>query len=163
MRKLFASEWMSLDRIFDSDSMDHWFNPYHSDERAANIQDVIHSTDAILFGRTTYEMLAPYWSTLKNNEMGIAAKLNSAPKYVVSTTLKQADWNNTTLISENVVEAITRLKQQPGGDIHIEGSATLVKSLLEANLIDELRFLVHPYIVGRGKRFFQRWDGYDQT
>jgi dihydrofolate reductase len=154
MRKLFASIWMTLDGVFDADSMEHWFFPYNTDARMAYIQDVLHSTDAILFGRTTYEMLAPYWSTLHNNEMGIAAKLNSAAKYVVSNTLKRADWNNSTIISENVLESVTNLKQQPGGDIHIEGSSILVNSLLEAGLIDELRILLHPYLVGSGKHIF---------
>src|SRR5258706_10375737 len=135
MRKLFASEWISLDGVFDANNMDKWFNPYDSPERQAYLQDVIASTDAILFGRTTYEMLAPYWSTLKNNEMGIAAKLNSAPKYVVSSTLKQADWNNTTIIKNKVGDAITKLKQQPGGEIHIKGSATPVQSMMGTGLI----------------------------
>ncbi len=106
-------------------------------------------------------MLAPYWSSLRNNEMGIADRLNSAPKYVVSSTLKKAGWNNSTIIKENVVEEITKLKQQPGQNILITGSATLVQSLMQADLIDEYRFLIHPIIMGSGKRFFK--DGMDTT
>jgi dihydrofolate reductase len=108
-------------------------------------------------------MLAPYWSALRNNEFGIADKLNSAPKYVVSSTMKKADWNNSTIIrdAKRVVAEITRLKQQPGQKILIPGSATLVQSLMEAELIDEYRFLVHPIIMGRGKRFFK--DGLPTT
>ncbi len=132
---------MSLDGVFDANNMDQWFNAYDSTKRQAYIQGVIATTDAILFGRTTYEMLASYWSSLKNNEMGIAAKLNSTAKYVVSSTLKKADWNNTTIIHNNVAEEIAKLKQQSGGDIHIEGSAILVQSLLAASLIDEIRLL----------------------
>src|SRR5471030_2170256 len=98
-------------------------------------------------------MLAPYWSSLHNDEMGVARKLNSAPKYVVSASLEKADWNNTTIIGDNVVAEITRLKEQPGTEIQIEGSATLVQSLMEADLIDEYRFLVHPIIMGTGKSF----------
>jgi dihydrofolate reductase len=106
-------------------------------------------------------MLAPYWSSLKNNEMGVAAKLNSVSKFVVSSTLKKTEWNNSTIIKDNVVVRITKLKQQPGHEIQIEGSATLVQSLMEANLIDEYRFLVHPVIMGSGKRFFK--DGMHTT
>jgi dihydrofolate reductase len=155
MRQLIASAWITLDGVFDADSMPQWFQPFDSESRQNYIRDGILSCDAFLFGRTTYEMLAPYWSTLKNNEMGIAGQLNSAPKYVVSSTLKKADWNNSILISENVREEITRLKQQPGREIQIEGSATLIQALTEFRLVDEYRLLVHPIILGRGKRFFR--------
>jgi dihydrofolate reductase len=148
-------EWMTLDGVFDAGTMDQWFLPYHSDGRGEYIKEQILACDIYLLGRTTYEMLAPYWSSLKNNEMGVAAKLNSVAKYVVSTKLEKADWNNTTVINKNVVEEITRLKQQPGGDILIAGSATLVQSLMEADLIDEYRLLVHPVIMAGGKHFFK--------
>ena len=155
MRNLVVSTWMSLDGVFDADSMDRWFNPYDTPERQEYIQESIMACSAILFGRKTYEMLAPYWSSLHHNEMGIAAKLNSAPKYVVSSTLKKAEWENSSIIKENITQEITRLKNQPGGEIQIEGSAALVQSLMTAGLIDEYRFLVHPVIVGSGKRFFK--------
>jgi dihydrofolate reductase len=154
MRKLVSKAWVTLDGVFDADTMDQWFNPYQTAERNAEIKKTVLESDAMLYGRTTYEMLAPYWSKLENNEFGIADKLNSVPKYVVSTTLKSADWNNSTIISENVVEEITKLKQQPGQQILLDGSATLAHSLMETGLIDEYRFLVHPYIMGSGKRFF---------
>ena len=161
MRKLIVSEWMTLDGIFDADTMQQWFMPFDSEDRRAYIVKTMQACDAILFGRATYEMLAPYWSPLKNNEDGLADKINSVHKYVVSSTLKKADWNNSTIIKENVVEEVTKLKQQPGHEIHIEGSATLVQSLIEADLIDEYRFLVHPVIMGSGKRFFK--DGMHTT
>lgn len=155
MRKLIVSEWMTLDGVFDGDTMKEWFMPFDSNDRRSYIIRTMDACDAILLGRTTYEMLASYWSPLKNNEDGLADKINSVPKNVVSATLKKADWNNSTIITENVTEEITRLKQQPGHEIHIEGSATLVQSLMKANLIDEYRFLVHPIIAGGGKRFFK--------
>jgi dihydrofolate reductase len=155
MRQLIASAWITLDGIFDADSMTQWFQPFDSESRQNYIRDGILACDAFLFGRTTYEMLAPHWSALKNNEMGVAGQLNSAPKYVVSTTLKKVDWNNSTLISKNVQEEITRLKQQPGREIQIEGSATLIQALTEFRLIDEYRLLVHPIILGSGKKFFR--------
>lgn len=144
-----------MDGVFDASLMGEWNAPYHSDSRAEYIREGIMSCGAMLYGRKTYEMLAPYWSALKNNEMGVADKLNTAPKYVVSSTLKKADWGDSTIIRENIAGEIKKLKGSTGGDILIQGSATLVKSLLEAGLVDELRLLVHPVIMGRGERFFQ--------
>jgi len=155
MRKIIVSAWITVDGVFDADTMPQWFLPFDSIGRQEYIRDGILEADALLLGRTTYEMLAPYWSSLKNNEMGVAAKLNSVAKYVVSTTLQKAGWNNSTIISANVIDEIKKLKEQKGNEIQIEGSATLVHSLIEANLIDEFRFLVHPIIVGSGKRFFK--------
>jgi dihydrofolate reductase len=155
LRKLIVSEWMTLDGVFDADSMKEWFEPYESQDRQEYIKENVLTSDAFLVGRVTYEMLAAYWPNHKNNEMGVADRLNSAPKYVVSSTLKKAEWNNSTIINEDVVEEITKLKQQPGQDILVFGSATLVESLMAANLIDEYRFLVHPIIMGSGKRFFR--------
>ncbi len=155
MRKLVVSEWITLDGVFDADTMNQWWIPYDSVERQEYIKEGILGCDAMLYGRTTYEMLAPYWSAQKNDDNGPASKLNSVLKYVVSSTLKEANWNNSTLIKEHVIEEITKLKQQPGGDILILGSATLVKSLMETDLIDEYRFLIQPIIMGSGKRFFK--------
>ncbi len=144
MRKLVASEWVTLDGVFDADNVKEWFAPFDSDDRREYIQASISGSDALLVGRVTFEMLAPHWSKMKNNEDGIADKLNSMPKYIVSSTLKKAEWNNSTIIKENVVEEIIKLKQKPGQDILVTGSATLVQSLMEADLIDEYRLLVHP-------------------
>lgn len=155
MRKLVISEWITLDGIFDAETMGEWFMPYDSPARQELISEGIHACDAILFGRKTYEMLAPYWSQMKNNEMGISAKLNSVAKYVVSETLETAAWENTTIIKNNVIEEITRLKQQPGKEIQVEGSAILVDALIKADLIDEYKFFVHPVIMRSGKRFFK--------
>lgn len=158
MRKIVVSEWITLDGVFDSDPryFGEWFIPYDSDGRAAYIQKTVLGCGAFLMGSATYNMLAPYWSVLKNDEFGLADKMNSTPKYVVSTTLEKADWHNTQrFIRENVVEEIRKIKQEPGDYILIPGSATLVQSLMEADLIDEYRFLVHPIIMGSGKRFFK--------
>ena len=109
--------------------------------------------DAYLLGRVTYEMLWPGWSTQTTGD-GPGPILNRMHKYVVSTTLATAPWKESTIISENVVEEIATLKEQPGKDIIIDGSATLVQSLMGTGLIDEYRFLVQPFIMGRGRRFF---------
>jgi len=159
MRNLVVSEWVTLDGVFDADKMGQWEVPYNSDDKVAYIKEEILASGALLLGRATYELFAAYWPTQRNNEMGWADKLNSMPKYVVSSTLKKAEWNNSTIIKENFVEEITRLKQQPGQDILIFGSAALVQSLMQTDLIDEYRFLVHPIIMGSGKRFFK--DGMD--
>jgi len=116
--------------------------------------------DAYLLGRKTYEMLWPGWSKQTTGD-GPGPILNRMHKYVVSTTLTEAPWKESTIISKNVVEEITKLKQQPGKDIIIDGSATLVQLLMGTGLIDEYRFIVEPFIMGRGRRFFP--DGTPST
>ncbi len=154
MGRLLVSVWVTLDGVFDASTMEQWFHPYHSDERGEYIKNQILACDALLLGRATYEMLAPYWSSLKNNEMGIADKMNGVSKYVASSTLRKVDWNHSTILNGNVADEIAKLKQQPGRDILIPGSATLVHSLMGEHLIDEYQFLVHPHYQGSGKRFF---------
>jgi dihydrofolate reductase len=160
MRKLWVKAWMTLDGVFDADTMDYWWHPYDSPERRKYIVEEYSKGDVYLLGRTTYEMLWPGWSTQTTGD-GPGPILNRMKKYVVSTTLERAPWKESTIIRGNVVEAITKLKQQPGKDIIIDGSATLVQSLIGTDLIDEYRFLVLPFIVGRGRRFFP--DGTPQT
>jgi dihydrofolate reductase len=160
MRKIIVNEWLSLDGTFDSSSMDQWFNPYHSESRAKSIQATIHDCEIMLYGKNTYQMLAPYWSSLKNNEMGVAEKMNKVKKYVVSTSLKEAAWENTVIINKDVVDEITTLKKQEGGNILIQGSAKLVRSLLGAGLVDEFNFLIQPHIMGTNTgKFFEELNG----
>lgn len=154
MRKLIATEWTSLDGVFDAGTMHLWFNPYHSDSRAGAIQETISDCDAMLYGRVTYEMLYPYWSSLKNNEMGVAEKLNKGKKYLYSQTIRNADWENTEVLQGDLVNEITAIKNQPGGNILIQGSGKLVNTLLKAGLIDELRLMVQPHIAGSGQKLF---------
>jgi dihydrofolate reductase len=133
---------------------DRWQFAFQTEEMGTITQRQIHDTDTFLLGRVTYEIFAAFWPTQTHNEFGVADKMNSALKYVVSTTLQKADWNNSTLIKSNVIEEIGKLKQQPGSKIGIIGSATLVHSLLEADLIDGLEVLVHPLVLGKGVRLF---------
>jgi dihydrofolate reductase len=164
MRKLVVSEWLSLDGVFDADTMKEWFHPYNSKDRQERITALVLASDAFLFGRVTYEMLAGYWPKVQNNDNGdleVASRLNSLPKYVVSSTLKQTEWSNSTIINKSAVKEITNLKQQPGHNILVFGSATLVESLMDADLVDEYRLLVHPIIMGSGKRAFK--DGMATT
>jgi dihydrofolate reductase len=133
---------------------ENWQFPYMGEDVAAYIQTDIHSLDAMMLGRVTYEIFAGSWPHQTNNEFGIADKLNNTRKYVVSTTLKKADWNNSVIINGNVLDDIAQLKQTEGGDIGITGSCTLVQSLAKADLIDEYRLMVYPIVLGRGQRLF---------
>jgi dihydrofolate reductase len=134
--------------------MGQWAAPCFSDERDAFIRGLILGSDALLLGRTTYDIQAWYWPNQKGDKYGIANHKNSMPKYVVTSRPLQVQWDHSTLIEHHMLEEITRLKQLPGKDILIEGSATLVQSLARAGLIDEYQLLVHPSMMGSGKRFF---------
>lgn len=155
MRQIIVSEWISLDGVFDAGSMEQWFNPYHSESRAQYLQQVIDNCSAMLYGRHTYEMLYPYWSQLRNNEMGVADKMNTVAKHVVSATLKTAAWQHTSIIDGNVPEQVAALKQQEGAPILVQGSRQLVHALLQAGLVDELKLLLHPHVMGSGARLWE--------
>ena len=159
MRKIVVSEFMSLDGVVEAP--DTWQFPFQSEEMGEITERQTRDTDAFLLGRTTYDIFAGFWPTQTNNEFGVADKLNSAPKYVVSTTLQNADWNNSTQIKSNVIEEIRKLKQEGTGIIGITGSVKLVHSLLNADLIDEIQVLVHPIVLGKGIRLFV--DGYHSS
>jgi dihydrofolate reductase len=161
MRKIVVSEGISLDGVFDAQTMGQWAHPFFSEERDDFVRQTILDTDALLYGRTTYDLEAYFWPNQKKNEYGFADRMNSLPKYVVTSRPLQASWNNSTVIKENILDEIDQLKRQPGKDILIKGSATLIRALLSAGLIDELKFMVHPVIAGSGKRFFT--EGMDMT
>lgn len=152
MRKIVSGLFISLDGVVEAP--DQWHFPYFNDEMGQAVDEQMQSTDTMLLGRKTYEEFASFWPSQTNDDVDIADHMNNTPKVVVSTTLERADWQNTTLIRDNVVEELTRLKQQPGKNIGITGSGTLVASLLDLGLLDELRLLVHPIVVNSGKRLF---------
>lgn len=155
MRKITAGEFVSLDGVMEAPH--EWHFPYWSDEMGEAISAQMAESDAMLLGRVTYEEFASFWPGQSADENPAAAHMNGTPKYIVSTTLDNVDaWQNSTLINGNVMDGIAQLKQQPGKDIGVTGSATLVQSLLEAGLLDELRLLVHPIVVGHGKRLFRQ-------
>lgn len=153
MRKLWVKAWITLDGVVDAATMGHWWENTNSPERMQYITEEYERGDAYLLGRVTYEMLWPGWSTQTTGD-GPGPVLNRMHKYVVSNTLTAAPWKESTIISGNVVEEIAKLKQQPGKDIIIDGSGTLVHSLMGTGLIDEYRFLVQPFVMGTGRRFF---------
>jgi dihydrofolate reductase len=114
--------------------------------------------DTIVLGRRTYEEWAGFWPE-QPSDGGMADYINGTPKLVASTTLDRLEWESASLIQGDVVTALTDLKQQDGGEISITGSGSLVRSLLEAGIVDELRLLVHPVLVGRGKHLFEDGSG----
>jgi dihydrofolate reductase len=159
MRKVVASELVSLDGVMEAP--EKWHFPYFNDEMGEAIGAAMAEADVMLFGRVTYEEFAAFWPSQSGEDQEFADYMNNTPKYVVSTTLEEPlEWNNSTLINGDVAEEIATLKQQPGKDISISGSGALVRSLLAEDLLDELRLMVHPIVVGSGKRLFG--EGSDQ-
>ncbi len=150
MRNIVVTEFLSLDGIME-DPM--WTFKYWNDEIAAFKGEESDASDALLLGRVTYEGFAAAWP--KSKDEG-AEYFNSVRKYVVSTTLDSVEWNNSMLINDNIVEEIIRLKQQDGKDITVHGSATLVQTLMQHDLVDRYRLLVYPVVLGKGKRLFQQ-------
>ena len=158
MRKVIAGLFISLDGV--TESPDQWQFDHFDEDMMAALGAHIAAEDTILLGRVTYQEWAPYWPT--STDEPYASHINNTPKYVVSTTLGKVEWgqrDNITLIKGNLAEEIAKLKQQPGKNIGISGSPTLVQSLLQSDLLDELYLMVHPVVVGKGKRLFK--DGAD--
>ncbi len=159
MRNLFATEFVSLDGVMEdpggAEGYEHggWSFQFSTPESMKFKLDELNATAVILLGRVTYEGFAKAWPTVKD-DVGFADRMNGLPKYVVSTTLQNAGWNNSTIISGNVAEEVAKLKAEDGGDIMIAGSQQLVRTLLEHDLIDEIRLMVSPVILGSGKRIF---------
>ena len=158
MRKLIASFFISLDGVVqgpgpeDDFELAGWTMPYWDDDIAAFVQAGMQAADTLLLGRVTYQGFASAFASSTGPD---AQLMNNYRKYVVSTTLDRADWTNSRLITGNVMEEVARLKQQPGRDIGMSGSGTLVQSLLRHKLIDELNLLIYPVVLGRGKRLFE--------
>jgi dihydrofolate reductase len=155
MGRIISSIWQTIDGVIDASTMDNWFAPFHSDERGEYINETIHDCEAMLYGRVTYEMLSGYWSQQKDNAFGVADKLNNTKKYLVSKSLKEANWGETTIIDGDVAEEIRKIKQTTKGNILIQGSASIVNLLLQEKLLDVLKLLTNPHIVGSGKRLFE--------
>jgi dihydrofolate reductase len=158
MGKVIAAELVSVDDMMESPEV--WPFSYSNDEMNEANASGMAASDALLLGRVTYEGLAAFWPNQPGGDP-MVDYINSVPKYVVSTTLEEPlEWNNSTLIKGNVVDEITNLKRQPGKDITIIGSAAFVRSLLREGLLDELKLMVHPIVLGSGKRLFE--DGVDR-
>ena len=153
MRRVGAWELVSLDGIMERP--ENWAFSYSNEEMGEASASGMARSDTLLLGRVTYEHMAAYWPHQPGGTP-MVDYINSVPKFVVSTTLEEPlEWNNSTLIKGDVAEGVAGLKRQPGKDITILGSGALVRSLLRAGLLDELRLMVHPVILGGGKRLFE--------
>jgi dihydrofolate reductase len=152
MRKTVAGILMTLDGVVESP--DKWHLRYFDDEMGEIIDFAAAQSDAILLGRHTYEEFAAFWPAQNGGEP-MADYMNGTPKHVVSSTLTALDWANSRLITGDIAEAVEALKRLPGKNIQIYGSPTLVRSLLRDGLLDQLDLLVHPIVVGGGRRLFE--------
>jgi dihydrofolate reductase len=158
--KIVVTEFVSLDGVMEApgggEDFKHagWtFEIERGDEGDKFKLDETLSSEALLLGRVTYEGFAAAWPS-RTDEAGFADKFNSMPKYVVSSTLENPEWNNSTVLRGDVVEEVAKLKEQLNGDIVVHGSAQLVQTLVENDLVDELRLMVFPVVLGTGKRLF---------
>jgi dihydrofolate reductase len=151
MRKIIVSEFVSLDGVMEEPA---WTAPYWNGEIAKFKFDELFASGALLLGRVTYQGFAAAWPS-RTDEQGYADRMNSLPKFVVSTTLQKAEWNDSRLIKENVAEEVSKLKQQPGQDILLFGSGTLAQTLMQHDLVDQYNLLLYPVVLGKGKRLFR--------
>jgi dihydrofolate reductase len=152
MRKIVATEYVTLDGVMDEPGL--WSGPFFNDEAIQFKYDELFASDALLLGRVTYEGFAKAWPTMEGTG-DFGERMNSMPKYVVSTTLQNPEWTNSHVISANVVEEISKLKEEPGQDLLLEGSGKLLHTLMEHDLVDEYRLMLHPIVLGGGKKLFE--------
>jgi dihydrofolate reductase len=158
MRKIVVSQFISADGVVEdpggSEDFKHggWSFKFNRGDDGDKFKlDEVMSSDALLLGRKTYEGFAAAWPTRTD---AFADKFNGMQKYVVSTTLEDPEWNNSTVISDNVAEEIAKVKEGEGGDILVNGSVQLIETLIENDLVDEYRLMTFPVILGSGKRLF---------
>ncbi len=151
--RLQVSEILTLDGVMEAP--EQWVFQYMDQEIGEDVMTALQKTDAMLFGRKTFQEMAAAWP---NRTGDMADIFNRVPKYVVSSTLKDAVWNNSHVITGNIAEEIAKLKAQPGGILLVQGSADLVRLLAQHQLIDEYSLHVAPLVLGKGKRLFQEED-----
>jgi dihydrofolate reductase len=153
MRKLVITQNITLDGSIEM--LDDWFDPQLQDDdllAESHRQDA--ESDALLLGRRTFEDFRSYWPNQTDDATGITDYLNSVAKYVVSTTMTDPGWKNSTVLSSDPVEQVRNLKTEPGKDIVLTGSISLAHTLIAAGLVDEYRLFVYPAVQGRGRRLF---------
>jgi dihydrofolate reductase len=159
MGRIVVSEFVSLDGVMEdpggAEGFEHggWTFKFKRGAEGDKFKmDEVRDSEALLLGRVTYEGFAAAWPSMKGDEF--SDKFNSMPKYVVSSTLTKAGWNNSTVLEGDAVKEISRLKKRLGGNILVNGSARLVQTLIANDLVDELRLMVFPVVLGSGKRLF---------
>jgi dihydrofolate reductase len=164
MRRLVVSEFLTLDGVMEdpggAEDFEYggWSLQYFSDEYLKFKYDELFASGALLLGRNTYEIFAEAWPS-RTAPDGFADYMNSMPKFVVSTTLRNLAWKNSELINGDIATAVRKLKLQPGKDILVAGSGELVRCLMHHDLVDELRLMIHPVVLGKGKRLFTDGNG----
>jgi len=166
MRKLFVSEFLTVDGVMqapgasDEDmegGFQHggWQLPYFDEVFAKSMDETMAKTSGFVLGRKTYELFAAYWPTAKEEVGEFADVMNEMPKHVASTTLRPPlEWRNSTLLEGDLAQALTALKEGDGKDLQVIGSGNLAASLMRLGLVDEFRLMIHPLVVGSGKRLF---------
>ncbi|WP_040794500.1 dihydrofolate reductase family protein [Nocardia higoensis] len=156
MRKITAGLFIAVDGVVE-DPQD-WHFPYFDDDMGAAVDAQLGSADTLLLGRKTYDSFAGAWPEREaagGDDAAFAAKLGDARKIVVTRQNLEFHWRNSEVIGGELIEAVTALKNEPGGDIAMSGSVSVVRQLLAAGLLDELHLLVHPIVVGKGERLFE--------
>ena len=149
--RLVATEYLSLDGVFEEPG--HWSGPFFGEEAGQFKWAELQASDAQLLGRKTYQGFAAAWPKMPDTgEFG--EKMNGMTKYVISSTLDKVDWSGSELIRGNLADEVRKLKEQPGRDLLLAGSAQLFNALMQENLIDVYRFMLHPIVLGKGKRLF---------
>jgi len=165
MSKLTVTTFLTLDGVMQAPGMPDedrsggfqyggWLVPYADADMMRIVAEAFAQADAFLLGRKTYEIFAGYWPRVTDPADPVARALNVLPKHVVSKTLDKVDWHNSTLVQGDVVKEIAALKQKPGRELQVHGSAGLAQTLLENGLIDEYRLWLYPVVLGTGKRLF---------
>ncbi len=167
MRRVIVNEFISLDGVAQAPGGEEedtsggfahggWHMRYMEDETAMKrVLEGILDAGGFLLGRRTYEIFAAYWPNAPEEEQVIAEPLNTKPKYVASRTLTELQWQNSTALQGELADAVAALKQEEGGDLHVIGSTELVQALIEHGLVDELRLMIDPVVLGGGKRIWQ--------
>jgi dihydrofolate reductase len=159
MRKITAGLFIALDGVVEAP--DQWHFPYFNDEMGAAVDATLGAADTVLFGRTTYDSFAGAWPEREmagEEDAGLAKKLGDVRKIVVSNQKLEFAWRNSEQLEGDLVEAVTALKNEPGGNIGLSGSVSVVRQLLAAGLLDELHLLVHPIAVRKGMRLFDEGE-----
>lgn len=151
MRKVVVSMFLTLDGVMEAP--DKWSCPLWNDEAGKFKYDELFAADALLLGRVTYDEFSVAWSSMTDDD-GFADRMNSLPKFVASTTLAAADWN-ATVLKGDITDEVARLKQQPGQDILVFGSANFIETLMQYDIVDEYRLMLFPIVQGSGKPLFK--------
>lgn len=163
--KLTLTQFVTLDGVYQapggptedsSGDFQHggWLVPFFDDALGQYMGGIFDEVDAFVLGRKTYEIFAASWPNSTDPDDPVAGRLNTLPKYVASRTLARADWHNSTVLGPDVVAEVAKLKEQPGRELQIHGSGALAQTLFDAGLIDAIRLIVFPVVLGSGKRLF---------